>query len=189
MSIYQEIHEECSFFFRDINMKSGERRSRREEAPKQLFYNEADALEDQVLFPEEAKEDPFKAPVRELPNALQRFEHDGPSIDRFIYNLDSDEELSDLERDSARRLAEGDESESSDDDSFDPDDIDESEDDESEEPSKTEESKEMYELIGRFVRNMPKKERDMKEEFDIFMDRERAKSMGDICRKLSRISY
>jgi hypothetical protein len=88
MSVYDEIHDEgTTFIFRDNRSMEP-----REQPPKYLFYNEVDALEDQVLFPEEHQGDTAKASVLEITNALRRIEDGDLPLERFIYDLDTDEE-------------------------------------------------------------------------------------------------
>lgn len=56
------------------------------------FYNEADAAEDKVLFPEELSGSPnelFKADTA----SMNVFEKRGPDFNRFAADLDTDEEL------------------------------------------------------------------------------------------------
>lgn len=61
-----------------------------EEAPNRLFYNEADMLEDQVLFPEELHEDPSKAPFRKPTGGMLKLEREGLDFERFVLDVDSD---------------------------------------------------------------------------------------------------
>jgi hypothetical protein len=138
-------------------------------APKRIFYNEADALEDQVLFPEE---DPSKAPFLDTTGALARFESEGPSIARFVNDLDSDEELSDGgDGMTTRHDTVGDEDDSSDD----TDDFDSDEDLTGEPVSLSEEMKEVFDLVKKWTLHTPRPEHSMDEDFEIFMDREKSK--------------
>lgn len=84
LSLDGQIHsDETRFVF--ANAATG-----REESPNKLFYNQADMLEDQVLFPEESQEDPSKAPFREPTGGLSKFENEGINFGRFVLDLDSD---------------------------------------------------------------------------------------------------
>lgn len=57
-----------------------------------LFYNEADAMEDLILFPDESN-----LMVGEIETRISKFEREGPLISRFIKDLDVDEHLSDYD--------------------------------------------------------------------------------------------
>jgi hypothetical protein len=84
LSLDGQIHsDETRFVF--ANATTGQ-----EESPNKLFYNQADMLEDQVLFPEESQEDPSKAPFREPTGGLSKFENEGINFGRFVLDLDSD---------------------------------------------------------------------------------------------------
>lgn len=90
-SIYKEIHNEETVF-----KLFNEHRKPIEKIPKDLLYNDVDALEDQILFGEEVNpnDDLFSGNDT---NNLNRLESQGPDINRFIFDLDTDEELSDDE--------------------------------------------------------------------------------------------
>ncbi|KAI4258196.1 MAG: hypothetical protein L6R42_005245 [Xanthoria sp. 1 TBL-2021] len=57
------------------------------------FYGEADALEDEVLFPEESSTEPSNALYSGTVNALENFGNEGPNLVRFVHDLETDEEL------------------------------------------------------------------------------------------------
>ncbi|QDS75109.1 hypothetical protein FKW77_007267 [Venturia effusa] len=57
-----------------------------------LFYNEADAMEDVILFPDEEN-----LKVGEIETRISQFEREGPVLRRFVNDLDVDEHLSDYE--------------------------------------------------------------------------------------------
>lgn len=57
-----------------------------------LFYNEADAMEDVILFPDEEN-----LKVGEIVTRISQFEREGPLLSRFVNDLDVDEHLSDYE--------------------------------------------------------------------------------------------
>ena len=61
--------------------------------PHYLLYKEADALEDAVLFPEESQKTENAMIQHQSTQAMHAFEHDGPSIEKFIFDLDTDEEV------------------------------------------------------------------------------------------------
>lgn len=60
-----------------------------------LFYNEADALEDSILFPDEFNPSGLNPGIPEFVSKISRFETEGPEIRRFMYDLDIDEDLPD----------------------------------------------------------------------------------------------
>ena len=69
-----------------------ERRTIAEDQHDELFYNEADALEDRILFPQEHTEkNPLFKPSQGS-NAVNKLENSLPNFWRFINDLDSDEE-------------------------------------------------------------------------------------------------
>ena len=57
------------------------------------FYGEADALEDEVLFPEEFSTETSNALYSGTANALENFGNEGPNWERFVHDLETDEEL------------------------------------------------------------------------------------------------
>lgn len=63
------------------------------------FYNEADVREDAILFPEQAASGTVDGLFRGHETAMQEFMTKGPNWERFIYDLDTDEEhdMSDAE--------------------------------------------------------------------------------------------
>lgn len=63
------------------------------------FYNEADVREDAILFPEQAASGTVGGLFRGHETAMQEFMTKGPEWERFIYDLDTDEEdgISDAE--------------------------------------------------------------------------------------------
>ena len=57
------------------------------------FYNEADVLEDEILFPEQTASGDVGGLFRGHETAMQDFMSKGPDWERFIHDLDTDEEL------------------------------------------------------------------------------------------------
>ena len=57
------------------------------------FYNEADVLEDAILFPEQTASGAVGGLFRGHETAMQDFMSKGPDWERFIHDLDTDEEL------------------------------------------------------------------------------------------------
>ena len=90
-SLYNVINSESStFVYRDSDANPTE-------PPRHIFYNEADALEDQILFPE-AHEDPSSVPFHQWTDGLHQYENN-PRLPmelymrRVLYGLDdSDDE-------------------------------------------------------------------------------------------------
>ena len=86
-SIWDVIHHpETRFMF------FNEKREVTETIPKDLFYNDVDALEDQVLFPEETPGSDNDVLAHEDMNSLNKLEHEGFNMNRFFFDLDTDEE-------------------------------------------------------------------------------------------------
>ena len=57
------------------------------------FYNEADVLEDAILFPEQTASETVGGLFHGHETAMQDFMSKGPDWERFIHDLDTDEEL------------------------------------------------------------------------------------------------
>ena len=57
------------------------------------YYNEADVREDAILFPEQAASGTVSGLFRGHETAMQDFMTKGPDWERFIYDLDTDEEI------------------------------------------------------------------------------------------------
>jgi hypothetical protein len=156
-----------------------------------LFYTEADALEDEILFPEENPAD--GKPVLEV-EKLRRWEEEGFSMMKFVEGwwTDSDEDSSEDD------YEEEDEDEDEDEDEEDEKDLDEKNDDnhEADDESFKEENDQaldatsgtlepfatlpgaLKELMGQLIPDFVTKEKaepDMKEEFLEFLDREKAR--------------
>lgn len=89
-SIYNEIHHPGTQF-KIFN----EDRQVLEKTPRYLFYNDIDALEDKVLFPEESNGPGNDIEIGDAFNSLVALEEKGPDISRFVFDLDTDEELPD----------------------------------------------------------------------------------------------
>jgi hypothetical protein len=150
------------------------------EAHRHLLYNESDALEDAVLFPEESQKAENAMIPHQSTQAVHAFENEGPSIVKFIFDLDTDDEV-DGEADDAPSHDSGKEH---------PDSTDESP---TEAPHndhdrmKVNPDDQLFELVTRagpdnlatVMERMQafltaKKNRKPNDEFELFMDRERA---------------
>lgn len=116
-SIYDVIHHPGTQF-KIFN----EDRQVLDKTPRYLFYNDVDALEDRVLFPEETHGPGDDKEIGGALNSLVALEEQGPDINRFVFDLDTDEEFPD--RHFGRK-----EGESSEDDDFEDDDQDDEHDD------------------------------------------------------------
>lgn len=104
-SIYDEIHHPGTTF-KLLNQD----REVLESTPRYLFYNDIDALEDQYLFPEEASGPSHDVAVGvALKNRIVALDEQGPDINRFIFDLDTDEEVPDQNSGSEREDGEDDE--------------------------------------------------------------------------------
>lgn len=91
MSIWEEIQKGRN---RMLNTKG--KTLEEQMAPdldQSCFYGEADALEDEVLFPEESSTEPSNALYSGTVNALENFGNEGPNLVRFVHDLETDEEL------------------------------------------------------------------------------------------------
>jgi hypothetical protein len=75
-----------------------------DDAPPEWKYTDADRLEDLVLFPWERTDSTEVAPAPEQDLAMngnkgKAFTSSGPNLERFVFDLDTDEELGDSEDD------------------------------------------------------------------------------------------
>jgi hypothetical protein len=87
-SIWDQItNPRATFMFTDTNNEL------QPEAHHYLLYNESDALEDAVLFPEESQKAENAMIPHQSTQAMHAFEHEGPSIVKFIFDLDTDDEV------------------------------------------------------------------------------------------------
>ncbi|KAI9694857.1 MAG: hypothetical protein M1822_000473 [Bathelium mastoideum] len=71
----------------------------KETAPEGLWYHEADALEDSILFPEETYRKGSSALVKTKPNRLTQWDEQGPDMNKFVDYVDTDEDSEDDEDD------------------------------------------------------------------------------------------
>lgn len=121
-SIYDVIHHPGTQF-KIFN----EDRQVLEKTPRYLFYNDADALEDKVLFPEETHGPADDKEIGGALNNLVALEEQGPDINRFVFDLDTDEEFP--HRNFGRKEGESSEEEDDEDDDQDNDHDDDDDDD------------------------------------------------------------
>ena len=188
-SIYDDIHsDKVTFIYQPLTQPGCA------EPPKRLFYDEADMLEDSVLFPNEQQEDPSRATVTSI---LSKWERGPPSLHRFVNDLDTDEE-SDIDFDEDHKFIKDGEDSNMEDDISDDDaseDINDQadsmddqlyfshDDEEGNEKDdifakmfQTDEEKGIYHIVKDWLRKEPPTAPDMQKEWDEFLDRDRAKS-------------
>lgn len=168
-SIFDDIQSGDTFF-----KLFNEQQQPLEKIPKDLFYNEADALEDKILFAEEDVGPGLGLLAGRDTNKLAKLEFEGPSMARFVYDLDTDEELpedDDLEHtcgdsgDSSENGDDWDEYEDDEDDDFDS----QNTDSEEREPM----SEEMKAFVDYFAKHAQRDIRkNMEEQFHQFVRRE-----------------
>ncbi|KAL8979797.1 MAG: hypothetical protein Q9205_004956 [Flavoplaca limonia] len=92
MSIWEEIQKGRNHM---LNTKGKTREEQlAPDLPPSYFYGEADVLEDEVLFPEEFSTESSNALYSGWVNALENFGNEGPNWERFVHDLDTDDELS-----------------------------------------------------------------------------------------------
>ena len=92
MSIWEEIQKVRNHM---LNTKGKTREEQlAPEFPPSYFYGEADVLEDGVLLPEEFSTESSNALYSGWVNALENFGNEGPNWERFVHDLDTEEELS-----------------------------------------------------------------------------------------------
>lgn len=66
---------------------------------RKILYNEADAFEDAVLFPDELVTGEVDGAFEQVTNNLNIFEKQGPSLARWVVGAEFDEDLSDYSKD------------------------------------------------------------------------------------------
>lgn len=120
MSIYDEIHHEKAAFVyeRHETTRGGGTKTVSAEAngaPRGLLYNAADALEDEVLFPEERSADGTNSATGRF-ELLKTWEEEGFSLRKFIEGWDSDSDLDELGPDEDKDEESDEESDDDDDD-------------------------------------------------------------------------
>lgn len=197
MSIYDDIHHEgTQFFYGEVDtLKASHEFKRRIQEPntfpRSLFYNEADALEDEILFPEERSGVGVKSGALGIMEPIRRWEEEGFSLRKWVEGYCSE---SDYDSDAE---------EGEDDDEEDADDDEEVVDDEEDEEGTSEENDqpldetdgalesskaipdELQQLLDSIVlqhKNHPEKSDfdTEREGFMDFLDREKARSMYTI---------
>lgn len=196
-SIYDEIqHEDSRFQIRGQNMEI------MENPPKFLFYNDADALEDRVLFPEETIGEENGFAVGAEMNKMEKLEYEAPDFKRFVHDLDTDEDVPSGEDYAGPKHtcmdedSEADEDEDEDED-WEDGDTDEEYEDEGLEDCQgpvTEEAHTAIQLYSRHLDNadssdMENPEQDMKDQFMRFLRRESSKGMGLLLFALDNVTY
>jgi hypothetical protein len=105
MSIWDEIIDPRSTI---RAYKQNQQEVKIAETVKYHIYNQADVLEDEILFPEEMSENRKNELFKENPSSIVKFERGGPQTDirRFAYDLDSEDDIEDMDK-SFRRRTEG----------------------------------------------------------------------------------
>lgn len=78
--------------FTQIDMKSGKSSERKEpvleEPHRNMFYNDADALEDAILFPEEFSSEELNPLAIKIVEPIKKWEEEGFSLSRWVEGLD-----------------------------------------------------------------------------------------------------
>ena len=87
-SLYDDIHHPGTQF-----VIFDDKRQPIDKIPRNLFYTDADMLEDQVLFPEETQGSGEDDTVGAAFDSLVALEEHGPDMERFFYDLDTDEDV------------------------------------------------------------------------------------------------
>lgn len=104
MSVWDDIHhEKTTFMYGQLAVQSGSRLAApnmSEDFPHNLFYNETDVLEDEILFPEERTAGQINPLDIGKINPLNIWEESGYSMQKFCeqgfdsdYSLDTEDEL------------------------------------------------------------------------------------------------
>lgn len=167
----------------DIELDGDKSHDRADQAPPEWKYTDADRLEDAVLFPwdkpslSSESADPTAETEPGLTHGETHNRNMAPDIARFVYDLDTDEELSDIDSDGLRE---------SDESSIEDEVTEEGSDSSSESALQPEEKKEVFEAIadwhqisgqgpeGSFFRSKMEEMPTVVEDFRVFLDRNRA---------------
>ena len=80
---------------RSVSLDIYEQRESENPWGESYFYNEADAAEDIILFPEEMSTGHAKSVYKAGDSAIDKFMRKGPDFDRFVMDLETDEEFDD----------------------------------------------------------------------------------------------
>ena len=80
---------------RSVSLDIYEQRESENPWGESYFYNEADAAEDIILFPEEMSTGHAKSVYKAGNSAIDKFMRKGPDFDRFVMDLETDEEFDD----------------------------------------------------------------------------------------------
>lgn len=91
-TLYDWINSAKAQFMSCNEKGEGIPESVRKEAARATFYNEADAAEDRILFPEEHSSQ-TNALFKQNMSSMTIFEKSGPDFERFVLDIDTDEEL------------------------------------------------------------------------------------------------
>jgi hypothetical protein len=180
-SIYDTIcDEETQFRFYN------ELREPVESIPKHVFYNEADALEDKILFAEEEVGPNLGLLAGEPKNSMTTLENQGPDMMRFVYDLDTDDELPDDDDDDDVEDPEhscDDCSENSDD--WEGDEMENSSADDDDIPA-SEDVKAFAQYVMRHSESSPNPNQNVEERLDQFFRREASRGICHIMLSMSR---
>lgn len=175
-SIFDDINSEDTVF-----KMFNERRQPLEKAHKDLFYKEADALEDKILFAEEDVGPGLGLLAGEDTNKLNKLEHEGPNMERFIYDLDTDEEIPEDDDDLEHTCGDsGDSSENADDwedEDDEDDDLDSQNTDGGDQKPVSEELQAFLDYVARHSMSKRDPNENMEEQFDQFVRRESSRGM------------
>ncbi len=194
-SIYDEIqHEGARFQLRGQNMEVMEK------PPKFLFYNDADALEDRVLFPEETLGEENGFAIGAEMNKMEKLEYEAPDFKRFVHDLDTDEDVpsgegySGPEHTCMDEDSEADENEDEDWENDDTDDEYEVENPEDYQGPMTEDANTAIQFYSRHLDNVDSPDSEdpdqgMKDQFTRFLRRESSKGMGSLLFALGNVTY
>lgn len=96
-TIWDDINHSGSVFYNWQLDQHGVQREMTTEEVAETYYNDVDVAEDRVLFPEEDQGTMTKAVTGHSDRLTVELEEVGPRMDRFIHNLDTDEETPDPE--------------------------------------------------------------------------------------------
>jgi hypothetical protein len=91
-TLWEEVSESTFHILTDVTYDNGDDddddKKRRH---WNLFYNEADALEDAVIFPDELDSTEEVAKFRNISNTISQFISEGPEVSKWVYDLDIDD--------------------------------------------------------------------------------------------------
>lgn len=93
VTLWEEVSESTFHMSTDMVYRDGgdEDEDDKRRRDWKIFYNEADTLEDSVLFPDELDSTESVARFRKISNTISQFINEGPELSKWVNDLDIDD--------------------------------------------------------------------------------------------------